>query len=94
MNPFDDYGDFEMYTLSGNIAVGNALDEILRLSYDRTLVWNMETLQAAARPIIGVVAKQFGEVYDSEPRGHITDFLQRICQANGWTYTGDEYYSW
>ncbi len=86
MNPFEDYGDFEMFTLDGNIAVANALDEILRLSYDRTKVWNRATLEAVAIPVIDELAKEHGEVYDTEPRGHIGDFLNRICDANGWSY--------
>ncbi len=84
MIPISD--EYEMFTYEGNKAVQHAIDKILRLSYDRTLVWNQATLEAVAIPVIEEVAQLHGEVYDTEPRGHIGDFLKRICDANGWTF--------
>lgn len=78
--------DYEMYTDEGNDAVRRALESIEFISQVRTKVWNRETLNQAARPIIDALAEVHGEVYDTEPRGHISDFMDMICKCNGWTY--------
>ncbi len=78
---------YEMYTDDGNKAVDEALNDILHLSKDRTKVWNKATLEAAARPVIRAVADNYPEVYDTEPRNYIYDFLDRLCKAHGWAYS-------
>lgn len=85
---------YEMFTDEGNNAVARALAAISLQAQDHTKVWNRFTLEEAARPILEGVAKNHGEIYDTEPRGHIADFLDQLCEESGWAYDPYGYYSW
>lgn len=85
---------YEMYTDEGDMAVARALAIIAIMSKDHAKVWNRETLQAMAIPVLGAVAKEHDEIYDTEPRNHIDDFLDQLCAENGWAYKDLESYNW
>lgn len=85
---------YEMYTDEGNSAVARALASITLLSEDHTKVWNKETLTQVAVPIIEGVAKNYPEVYDTEPRNYIADALDLICKMNGWSHNEWEGYDY
>lgn len=85
---------YEMYTDEGDMAVARALAAIDVVSSDRTVVWNRTTLEAVAAPVLQAVAKLYGEIYDTEPRGHIARFLDQLCAENGWAYNEFESYDW
>jgi hypothetical protein len=85
---------YEMFSEEGNEAVARALTSIAIVSKDHTKVWNRYTLEQVARPVLEGVAKLHGEIYDTEPRGHIADFLDQLCEENGWAYDPFAYYSW
>lgn len=85
---------YEMYTDEGDMAVARALVAISLTVQDRTKVWNRNTLEAVAKPIIEALAAFHPEVYDTEPRGNIADFLDKICEENGWAYDPWAGYDW
>lgn len=83
-----------MYTDDGNLAVARALVAISVVSSDRTKVWNRETLETMATPVLREVSKHYEEIYDTEPRGHVADFLDKICSENGWAFDPYAAYDW
>lgn len=83
-----------MYTDEGDRAVERALASISLATQDRTKVWNRDTLEAVAKPFIEGVEKIHEEISDTEPRGHIADFLDNICEENGWAYDPWAGYDW
>lgn len=85
---------YEMYTDEGDLAVARALASIAVTASDRTKVWNRDTLEAVAKPVIEAVAKLHDELYDTEPRGHIADFLDQLCAENGWAFDPYAGYDW
>lgn len=85
---------YDMYTEEGNEAVARALASITLMSKDHTKVWNRVTLEQVAKPVIEGVAKLHDELYDTEPRGLIADFLDNICEKNGWAYDPYSGYDW
>lgn len=85
---------YEMYTDEGDLAVTRALVAIAIVSSDRTVVWNRDTLEAMAAPVLQGVAKLHNEIYDTEPRGHIADFLDQLCAENGWAFDPYTGYEW
>lgn len=85
---------YEMFSDEGNMAVARALQSIAIAASDHTKVWNRYTLEQAAKPILEGVSKVHEEIWDTEPRGHIADFLDQLCEENGWAYDPYGYYSW
>jgi hypothetical protein len=83
-----------MYTDDGDMAVARALVAIGIVASDRTKVWNRETLETMATPVLREVAKHHEEIYDTEPRVHIADFLDQICAENGWAFDPYAGYEW
>lgn len=82
---------YEMYSEEGNQAVKRALSII---DSQVPNCRNRRTLEAMAQPILKEVAILHSEVYDTEPRGHIADHLDGICQREGWSYDRYEGYDW
>jgi hypothetical protein len=85
---------YEMFTDEGNDAVARALAAIALVAQDRTRVWNRETLETVAIPVLRAVSVKYEEIYDTEPRGNIADFLDQLCAENGWAFDPYAGYEW
>lgn len=85
---------YEMFSDEGDMAVARALASIALRSKDHTIVWNRDTLEAVAKPVLEAVGKLHEELYDTEPRGYVADFLDQLCEENGWAYDPYAGYNW
>lgn len=85
---------YEMFSDEGDQAVARALAAIALVAQDHTKVWNRDTLEQVAKPVLEGVAKLYDEIYDTEPRANIADFLDQLCEENGWAYDPYVGYDW
>jgi hypothetical protein len=77
---------FSMYTPEGDEAVRLVCIDIMIAAIRSPEIRNRETLRDMAVPLLEALDDEYGEWHDTEPRGIISDFLDAICQSQGWDY--------
>ena len=88
------YDNPEMYTEEANQAVIHAILKIETMAEHDLNIRNREGLEKVARPILRAVGEKYPELWDTEPRCWVNDYLDKICRMHGWYYNEDNYYDW
>lgn len=74
--------DFEMFTPEGNRACEQIVLRISAEITERILTRNM--LPARIEALCQEVAKEHGEVYDTEPQYHLAERISALCLEQNW----------